>query len=115
LRRQFGADAVKLDTIGGKAWCAFLTPKNLDFSRLKEAVAGAGYTLYGVEVTAGGRIGRAAGDGPWTLKAHGTGQVYHLDLKEDWKGSENVRVTGRIIELKQTPPQVTVQKIVAES
>ena len=115
MRRQFGADAIKIDTFGGQAWCAFFKPKTLDFPTLKKAVTGAGYTLHGADITTSGIISRPESDGPWVFKTHGTQQVFHLTLDADWKGSEKVRLKGRIVEIQKTPTPITVQEITAES
>lgn len=82
MRRQFGADAVDIDTRASTCRLAFAEPEMLDFTLAESAAIDAGYQLIGLTVEAKGTVvaGPCAKCGTEVhyLKLPGTGQTFEL-------------------------------------
>ena len=97
MRRQVGADAVRIDTLEGYAGYSLAEPQRIDFPAVERAAFGAGYTLMGVEIQIAGRIVSGPGEQGEAqillLEVDGTGQRF--ELEGDVPAGAHVRVRAR--------------------
>lgn len=110
MRRQFGADAVDLDTRESTCHVAFDEPEVLNFRLAESASADANYQLNGVAIEAKGEI--VAGhcdqcaDEVHFLKMPTTGQL--LELVEPLPLGE-VELKAEVVDWKGFHPRLAVQ------
>ncbi|MCZ6598140.1 MAG: hypothetical protein O7B99_10910 [Planctomycetota bacterium] len=93
MRRQVGAEAVRIDTMGDESVSYVLgAPRVIDFAAIEEATHDAGYTLKRVEVEVEGRVDSGP-DGVF-LTISETGQ--RLELSGETPSGGSVRVRGSV-------------------
>ena len=110
MRRQFGADAVDIDTRESTCHVAFEEPEVLNFRKVSSAAEDANYALIGVTLDAKGTV--VAGDCTtcatevYYLKMPGTGQL--LELAEPLPVGQ-VELQAEVIDWMGFHPRLVVQ------
>ena len=78
LKRQVGAHAVTLDTIGEMASYSLVKPRAIDFKELGKACKSASYMLREVKLEAKGEVISVDGKEGRYLKLRGSGQLFRM-------------------------------------
>ena len=112
MRRQVGANTVKIDTRKGWVSYQLFDTRILDFSVIDEAIQGAGYTVANLHIN----LEAVLDEGAQALRIQSTGQKFELGMEGELLDVDGValvpgasaHVTGEVTNWTQGKPLLTL-------